>query len=256
MTKKHKKLKMTKKDVWRVSTIVLGVLLLISLFTSGFSSLNAVSEDVAVEKAVSFINANLLQPGTTAQLVEVTSEGGLYNLHLDIGGRTYNSFITKDAKILCPSAIPLEAAMTEVTGSAVEQTSVDVEGINTFSATGDELCTENGKPVVRLFTTTWCPHCTWIKDTYDSVVKEYVDSGKIVAYHWEVDTGDNTLTTDVETDVPELEMGVYRKYNPGGSIPTFVFGCEYSRTGNGYEGSGTLADEEAEFRAVIEDLLA
>jgi foldase protein PrsA len=126
---------------------------------------------------------------------------------------------------------------------------------NTFRDTGDDLCEEDGKPIIRLFSTTWCPHCKWIKDTYDSVVKEYIGSGKIVAYHWQLDTGDDTLTKDVENEVPSSESSVYKKYNPDGSVPTFIFGCKYMRIGNGYETQGDLKAEEAEFRKIIEELI-
>ena len=120
---------------------------------------------------------------------------------------------------------------------------------------GKEICKENGKPVIRLFSTTWCPHCVWIKETFDKVAKEYVDKGKIKAYHWEVDTNDNTLTTEKEGKISEEEMAVYQEFNPGGSIPTFVFGCKYWRIGNTYEREKDLAKEEADFREIIDGLL-
>ena len=106
---------------------------------------------------------------------------------------------------------------------------------------GAEICEVGGKPVIRLFSTTYCSHCVWIKSTFDSVVQEYVDAGKIVAYHWELDTKDNTLTDAVETEVPASEEAVYREFNPKGTIPTFVFGCKYHRVGNGYEQEDDLA---------------
>jgi FKBP-type peptidyl-prolyl cis-trans isomerase 2 len=120
---------------------------------------------------------------------------------------------------------------------------------------GKEVCTIDGKPVIRLFSTTWCGHCKWIKSTFDSVAQEYVDAGKIVAHHWELDIGDDTLTDAVETEVPASEDAIYKEFNPKGTIPTFVFGCKYHRVGNGYEQTDDLAAEEAEFRAIIEELL-
>lgn len=126
--------------------------------------------------------------------------------------------------------------------------------IKTFKSTGDSICSEDGKPVIRLFSTTKCPHCRWIKSTFDDTVKEYGD--KIAAYHWELDTGDNTLTADTEEAIPKSELGVFSKYNPKSSVPTFVFGCKYYRVGNAYEASGDLEAEKAEFRAVIEGLLS
>jgi thiol-disulfide isomerase/thioredoxin len=125
----------------------------------------------------------------------------------------------------------------------------------TFNIGQGEIQYENGKPVIRLFSTTWCPHCPWITDTFDNVIKEYVQTGQIVAYHWDLDSGDNTLTDDVETEVPQSELAVFQTFNPGGSIPTFVFGNKYWRIGNGYEGQNDLIAEEAEFRRIIEKLV-
>lgn len=127
--------------------------------------------------------------------------------------------------------------------------------IKTFKCISGTVETIEGKPVIRLFSTTSCPHCIWIKETYDRVVNEYVSQGKIVAYHWELDTGDNTLTNETETEIPASEQAVFQKFNPQNSIPTFVFGGRYWRIGNGYEREQSLEKEEAEFRAVIEELI-
>lgn len=132
----------------------------------------------------------------------------------------------------------------------------NVPGVATFSEKkGAEICKENGKPVVYLFSTTWCPHCQWIGKTFDEVVKKYVDQGKIVAYHWDVDVNDNTLTSEKETVVPAKDLAIYKEFNPGGSIPTFVFGCKYSRIGNGYEQQQDLKSEISEFEALINDMI-
>jgi len=127
-------------------------------------------------------------------------------------------------------------------------------GIMTFSAKEGEICTENGKPVVRLFSTTSCPHCRWIGDTFDETMKELEAQGKVVAYHWELDTEDNTLTSTKEGYMPEEEKNIYLKFNPQGSVPTFVFGCKYYRIGTGYERENNLAMEKAEFKAVVDKL--
>jgi len=130
------------------------------------------------------------------------------------------------------------------------------KGTRTFIETSDPICKEDGKPVIRLYTTSWCPHCNWIKDTFDGVVRDYVEQGKIIAHHWDVDIGDDILTSEQETSIPESEIEILRKYNPQGSIPTFVFGCKYARIGNAYEAENDLSAEEAEFREIIEELLS
>lgn len=157
----------------------------------------------------------------------------------------------KTENVQVPSVQPTKAVAPGPVTLAVEN-----PNIKTFSQKKDAvILKEDGKPVIYLFSTTWCPHCQWIAETFDRVVKEYVNAGKIKAYHWEVDTGDNTLTTEKETKVPQNHLDIYQEFNPAGSIPTFVFGAKYFRTGNGYEQQKDLVSEEMEFKVVIEDLL-
>lgn len=125
---------------------------------------------------------------------------------------------------------------------------------DSFSVSSEDICKENGKPLVILFSTTTCPHCKWIKSTFDSVAKEYADAGKIAAYHWELDTGDNTLTAAKESKIPDDYANMFWKYSQKGGVPTFVFGCKYYRIGNAYESSGDLSAEEKEFRSVLDSL--
>lgn len=149
------------------------------------------------------------------------------------------------------------AGSTEIAANVdrIENATRIIAKEGTFNVGQGEIQYENGKPVIRLFSTTWCPHCTWITDTFDNVIKEYVQTGQIVAYHWDLDTGDNTLTDDVETEVPQSELAVFQTFNQRGSIPTFVLGNKYWRIGNGYEGQNDLIAEEAEFRRIIEKLV-
>ena len=87
-------------------------------------------------------------------------------------------------------------------------------------------------------------------------MQPYIDDGEIVAHHWQFDTGDDTLTAQVEQQVPDSEEAIFAEFNPADSIPTFVFGCKYYRVGNGYEQEDDLASEAEEFRAVIEALIS
>lgn len=152
------------------------------------------------------------------------------------------------------------SAAQEVTQTKTVQTDTNLDNVaisDTFTYTDNEICNEDGKPIIRLFSTTWCPHCKWVGETYERVVNEYVSNGEIVAYHWEIDIKDDTLTSENEGSIPSSELDVYKEFNPRGSIPTFVFGCKYSRVGNGYEreGEAGLLKEEKEFRQIIESLI-
>ena len=135
----------------------------------------------------------------------------------------------------------------------MEEARDDPDGIQTFSSTGDQICTEDGKPIVRVYTTSTCPHCEWVQSTVDQVLKDY--QGEIVAHHWVIDKQDDILTDQVEGEIPQAEMDAYREYNQQGYVPFFLFGCKYMRIGNGYEQQDDLAKEKQEFERVIETLL-
>jgi len=125
----------------------------------------------------------------------------------------------------------------------------------TFNETTGPVCVKNGKPIIRMYSTPWCPHCNWVKGTFDRVAKEYASEDKILAYHWDLEEYDDLLTPAYEGTIPESEIDLYEKYNPEGYVPAFIFGCKYMRTGNGYESTGDLAAEEAEFRDIIDELV-
>ncbi len=140
-------------------------------------------------------------------------------------------------------------------GGTIDPFEIEPSSIQTFEPVDGDICREDGKPVIRMFSTTGCSHCQWVADTYDAIVKMYVEEGLIVAHHWEMDTGDDILTSLVEGGVPDTEMAVYNEFNPQNLFPTFVFGCRYVRIGTGHEQGDGLEAEAAEFMAVIEALL-
>lgn len=65
----------------------------------GFTTL---SSDQASQKALDFINQNLLKGKTAASLVEVKEQNGLYKMKVKVGEREVESFVTKDGKIFFP----------------------------------------------------------------------------------------------------------------------------------------------------------
>jgi len=128
--------------------------------------------------------------------------------------------------------------------------------ISTFSIRNNPICKEDGKPVIRMYSTTWYPENDWIGEIFENVVNEYIQEGKIVAYHWQIDTGDNTLTEEIEENVPDSEIDILKQFDPDMSIPAFIFGCKYYRIGTRYKSEENGAEKEAqEFRNVIDEIL-
>ncbi len=87
----HKTTKVKKSSMWQLISAVLGILLIISIFTGGFNMKKGVggtlTAEQAADKAVNFINNNLLQAGVSASVLGVEDRGDLYSAQIDIGGR-------------------------------------------------------------------------------------------------------------------------------------------------------------------------
>ncbi len=116
-----------------------------------------------------------------------------------------------------------------------------------FEATGDELCSKE-KPVVRLYTASWCKTCNNTGAIFKNLIEKYAKDGSIEAFHWSLDTGDNLLTPKKENGVPEKEASLFKKYSPNSLVPTIVAGCKYKRVGS------LGPDEEEELKAVLRNL--
>jgi len=204
--------------------LIAGSLVAINVISSGTffnkgSKVTVLSPEQAAEKAIKYINEQILQGKATASLVSVVEEGGLYKVKLGIGGKEYDSYITKDGSYLFP-----EGYKTEVnTGEMVQEQNLT---IGNFSISQDEICREQEKPVVYYFGSASCPHCQWEKPILERVVAKFQDKILFV---------DNTDT--------DKNQDVFSKYSAGG-IPTLVFGCKYYRVGSG-EGLGEGEEEMA-----------
>lgn len=160
----------------------------------------------------------------------------------------------KSAYLTYLNQLKAEANIEIFLDKPIVKTLKKLEALNVFKETADSICKEDNKPVIRLYTTTNCQSCIWITEKFDFFVKEYQKQNKIVAYHWELDTGDNTLTKEIETGIPKLELEIFKKYNPKSTVPTFIFGCKYVRIGNAYEEQKNLDAEKLEFENIANKL--
>ncbi len=192
------------------------------IYTTLGSEKDILSGDEAAEKAMIFINKSLEQKGITASLIEIIEERGLYKIKLKIEEEEFDTYITKDGKLFFPQFIVLEEAENEQPEQQEQK-----QTIGNFSITEDEICEEDGKPIVYFFGSEGCPHCGWQHSVIERVMTKFEGSA---AFH-------NNMDSDEDMDV-------FSKYS-GGSIPTLVLGCKYYRVG-----SGQRAGEEEESNAL------
>ncbi|MFH1656462.1 MAG: thioredoxin family protein [Candidatus Nealsonbacteria bacterium] len=209
------------KNFIPIAILIVGILIAgVAFFANKSGGDQDVSEVMSIEEAgtkvIDFINNELLKGQATAILGETSEENGLYKIKFNINGQDIESYLTKDGNLFFPEAIKLNEFSSE---PAVEQGFT----IGDFSVSSDELCTENGKPIVYFFGSETCPYCQWEHPVIKKVVEKF---GAEIVYH---DNMDN-----------DADSEIFAKYSTGG-IPTLVMGCRYFRVGAGQE-----AGEEAE----------
>jgi len=125
--------------------LVIATLIVAGVFV--FYRQQKTSPQKIAERTVNYINANKqffgLTEDSSASLIEVIEESGLYKLRLEIWGQEFNSYVTKDGKIFFPSGVDITA---DLSGPTLEE---------------DELAQEVEKrevPDVKLFVMSYCPY--------------------------------------------------------------------------------------------------
>ena len=170
----HKKT-VKKSSLWQGVSGVLALLLIVSIMTGGFSKFGGgtptaakLTEEEASEKALTFINENLLQPGTEATVMEVADENGLYKVQLDIGGRPFDSYVTKDGGMLFPSAVDLNEEVEAPDAPTTPQQPATPPSV-----------TKSDRPEVEVFVMSHCPYGTQIEKGILPVMKALGDKADI-----------------------------------------------------------------------------
>lgn len=139
----HKNKKKYEIATWvlgAISTILLIALIIVS--TMG-SKTSGISETELKTKTISYLEKML--PGQTVSVDEIKDDGNIYALKLTVAGRTYDSYATKDGKLLFPSAIDL-TENPDTLAQAQQPTQTNVP--------------KTDKPSVELFVMSHCPYGT------------------------------------------------------------------------------------------------
>jgi hypothetical protein len=145
---KHKfNVMIEKTKIWKMVAIVAILLLIVSIFTSGFTGGNnkGVGEDKAVAKAVEYINTNMLQDGMSAEVDSVEEKNGVYEIKILISDQEYTSYVTKDAGLLFTSGVEMDGSV-EAPSAPQQQPAPEV--------------VKSDKPEVELFIMSHCPYGT------------------------------------------------------------------------------------------------
>lgn len=185
----------------KINLYLLLVALIIAAFLIGYGKMskggtlfgifgNQKAEET-VQEAIDFLSENMLD-GAEAILVSLSEESGVYKFKMKIDAEEFNSYLTKDGKILFPSGISLVEPEESAAGAEGEK--MTCEDIN-----------KTKEPVLEAFVVSKCPFGVQIQRVLNEVVKnipqmasyikvEYIgaiEGGKITAMHGDEEAQEN-----------------------------------------------------------------
>ncbi|KPJ54815.1 hypothetical protein AMJ47_03115 [Parcubacteria bacterium DG_72] len=201
--------------------LIAGILIAGAIFYTSYSKSQSdilegqVSAEEAGNIVMDFINNNLLKgQAQQASLLGAAEENGLYKISFEVEGQQVEWRASRDGRFIFPQIIDLEEVEEPIEEAAAT--------IGRFSVSSDDVCLEDGKPIIYFFGSESCPYCQWEHPIMEQVMARFEG---FISFHNNMDTGE--------------DMEVFDKYSTGG-IPATVFGCQYYRVGSGE----TLGAEE------------
>ena len=169
-----------------VAIVIVGGLIFVNKNGVTLPTLFGMSDQQIGEKAINYINTSGLS-STPATLVKVGEASGLVKITIKIGANTFDTYITKDAKLLFPQAFTMTA--TKTTAAAASNTPA-------AAATAANV-TKTAKPMLEAFIVSSCPYGLQMQRAMayavqsapslaSSIVVRYIGSisgGKITSMH-------------------------------------------------------------------------
>jgi len=177
------------------------IALMVSAFLIGYGKMNSdgtsflnfssKSAERTAQKAIDFISENMLD-GAEAILVSASEESGVYKFKMKIDDQEYDSYVTKDGRILFPSSVSL--VESEESAAATEGEKMTCEDIN-----------KTKEPILEAFVVSQCPFGLQMQRVLNEIVKnipqaasyikvEYmgaIESSKITSMHGDEEAQEN-----------------------------------------------------------------
>lgn len=131
------------KNLISIAIIIAGLLIAgaVVYINQGKSEEQAFNPQEIAEKAINYINQNLLTEGFTASLVDVVEESGLYKIKIKIGEQEFESYVSQDGEVLF------------IEGIKMTETSESPPGESETQGTS-----KRDTPDVKLFVMSYCPY--------------------------------------------------------------------------------------------------
>jgi len=133
--------------------LFLGLIIGLTIIISGCqAAAKNLSPQKAEEKALSFINNYLVDPGNEVSIKDLTDDGSVYKMTVVLkDGSELDAFLSKDGKTFFPQGFDIEEISAEAEALGLEEDDIIIN------------LPKTDRPVVELFVMSHCPYGTQIE---------------------------------------------------------------------------------------------
>jgi len=195
-----------------IGVIVAGILVFANNNSGDFkfSGLLGSSNEATAQKAIDYINNSGLS-SSPASLVSTSEESGLLKIKIKIGANEFDSYVTKDGKLLFPQAIDI--SQSDANDSAATTNNQPTEEQKQQAASAIEK-TDN--PMLEAYVVSRCPYGIQMQRAMAEAVKtqpslaQYikvrymgdVSNGKVTAMHGDAEATENLRQICIREEQP------------------------------------------------------
>jgi len=209
-------------------------LLIITLLTSTapfyFRRSGKLTAQQAGEKAVAYIKDNMK---LEASLVSAGEESGMYKIRIKIKDQEFDSYVTKDGRLLFPNAIDLEQKISQPTPQPTKKLScADIK--------------KSEQPLLEAFVVSKCPFGLQMIRVLNEIVKkipslkqyikvEYLGSikdGKVTSMHGDEEAQENKRQVCLREEQPEKFWSYLDCHIKKGKVDECLKGVDTNRLKN------------------------
>ncbi|MEM5874479.1 MAG: hypothetical protein QW641_00930 [Candidatus Aenigmatarchaeota archaeon] len=131
-----------KINIWQILTIILSVIVSFQSFLVFGSKSISISNKEIGEKVISYINKNLVAPGTNAILVSINDRGSFYEITTNYQGNLIPVYASKDGQYLFLQAFNMSQKLIREEGREDQQ---------------NQEIQKRDRPEARVFIMSYCP---------------------------------------------------------------------------------------------------
>jgi hypothetical protein len=219
--------------IWQITSVILLIACMTMAGLIAKSKIDSANSQKLAQKAVDYINKNLVDSSNQVALAGVGNNGldigKLYAFGIQSNNNRGVAYISSRGKyLILPNGLIDMTAKTSAISTVIDKNQNDVDG-GFKELTDVNVCSENGKPSIYFFGLVSSSDSVWEHPIFKDVVSKF---GDVVLFH------DNYLA---ENGLSK-DQNIFTSYSTG-TVPTLVIGCKYYRLSSG-ESQGEATERE------------